>query len=128
MKNKSQMMFKDLFKKIIRRYDRYTSKGAVFAERFNRTIKDLLRKPVFEKSFANWLNWKNVIKKEHDITKHSTTKFKPIQTIFIAEWKIWIPKNIRQKQEIEWTFKLGDLLGLQTRKSVLLKKYNKMGR
>ena len=33
----------------IKRYSRYTSKGAVFAERFNRTIRDLLKKPVFEK-------------------------------------------------------------------------------
>ena len=36
----------------IRRYSRNTALGAVFAERFNRTIRNLLKKPVFLK---NWL-------------------------------------------------------------------------
>ena len=31
----------------IKRYSRYTSHGAVFAERFNRTLRNLLKKPVF---------------------------------------------------------------------------------
>ena len=43
-------MFQDfLNKNHIKLYSRNSSYGAVFAERFNRTIKDLLNKPVFEK-------------------------------------------------------------------------------
>ena len=38
----------------IKRYSRYTDKGAVFAERFNRTIRNLIKKPVFEKGRADW--------------------------------------------------------------------------
>ena len=34
----------------IKRYSRYTNKGAVFAERFNRTICDLLTEPVCERA------------------------------------------------------------------------------
>ena len=37
-------------------YSRITSLGAVFAERFNRTITDLLKKPVFERGGANSSN------------------------------------------------------------------------
>ena len=40
----------------IKRSSRYTSKGAVFAERFIRTIRNLLKKPVFENGYANWID------------------------------------------------------------------------
>ena len=40
----------------IKRYSRYTSKGAVFAQRFNRTIRNILKKPVHENCDANWIN------------------------------------------------------------------------
>ena len=40
----------------IKRYSRNTALGAVFAERFNRTIRNLLKKPVFEKGSADWLS------------------------------------------------------------------------
>ena len=40
--------------KNIRRYSGNTSLGAVFAERFNGTARDLLKKPVFEKRDGSW--------------------------------------------------------------------------
>ena len=40
----------------IKRYSRNTALGAVFAERFNRTIRNRLKKPVFEKGIADWLS------------------------------------------------------------------------
>ena len=42
--------------KNIRSYSRNTSLGAVFAETFNHTIRDLLKKPVFEKGDGNWID------------------------------------------------------------------------
>ena len=39
-----------LNKKNNKKYSRNTSLEAVFAESFNRTVRDLLKKPVFEKS------------------------------------------------------------------------------
>ena len=49
--------FVDLLKKNkIIRYSRYTSSEAVSAERLNRTIRDLLVKPVFERGYANWVD------------------------------------------------------------------------
>ena len=40
----------------IKLYSRTSSYGAVFAERFNRTITDLLKKIVFEQGDANWID------------------------------------------------------------------------
>ena len=37
-------------------YSRNSSYGVVFAERFNRAIRDLLKKIVFEQSDANWID------------------------------------------------------------------------
>ena len=50
-------IFQDfLNKNDIKLYSRNSSYGAVFAERFKRTIRDLLRKPVFEKGDGNWID------------------------------------------------------------------------
>ena len=47
-------IFQDfLNKNDIKLYSRNTSLGAVFAEMFNRTIRDLLKRPVFERGDAN---------------------------------------------------------------------------
>ena len=49
-------IFQDfLNKNNIKRYSRNGSYGAVFAERFNRTIRDLLKKTVFEQGDKNGL-------------------------------------------------------------------------
>ena len=48
----------------IHHYSRYTSKGAVFVEIFNRTLRNLLKKPVFEKGRASWIDeLQSVVKK-----------------------------------------------------------------
>ena len=39
----------------IKQYSRYTYLGAVFAERFNRTIGDGLKRPFSEKGGSNWV-------------------------------------------------------------------------
>ena len=50
-------IFQDLLNKNdINLYSRNSSYGAVFAERFNRTIRDLPKKPVFEKRDGNWID------------------------------------------------------------------------
>ena len=47
-------MFQNFSKnKNVKLYPVNSSYGAVFAERFNRTIRDLLKRPVFEKSASN---------------------------------------------------------------------------
>ena len=64
----------------IKRYSRKTAVGAVFAERFNRTTRNLLKKPVFEKGNANWLSELPSVIKKHDNTVHHSIK----KTLFQA--------------------------------------------
>ena len=59
---------------IIKRYSRYTDKGAVFAERFNRTERNLLKKPVFEKGRADWLSELPSVTKQYNNTIHQSIK------------------------------------------------------
>ena len=50
-------IFQDfLNKNNIKIYSRNSSYGAAFAERFNRTIRDLLKKIVFEQGDAKWID------------------------------------------------------------------------
>ena len=63
----------------IKRYSRITSFGAVFAERFIRTIRNLLKKPVFEKGNANWISELPSVIKQYSNTINSSTKMTSIQ-------------------------------------------------
>ena len=60
-------------------YSRITSLGAVFAERFKRTITDLLERPVFEKGDVNWVDILHIITKQYNIRLQFSTKLTPIQ-------------------------------------------------
>ena len=63
----------------IKHYSRNTSLGTVFAERFYRTIRDLPRRPVFEKGESNWIDSLPSVTKQNINRKHSATKLTPIQ-------------------------------------------------
>ena len=65
-------IFQDfLNKNNIKLYSRNSSYGAVFAERFNRTIRDLLKKIVFERGDANWIDVLPTITKQYNNRLHS---------------------------------------------------------
>ena len=51
-------------------YSRNSSYGAVFADRFNHTIKDLLKKIVFEQGDANWIDVLPTITKQYNNKVH----------------------------------------------------------
>ena len=62
----------------IRHYSRNTYVGAVYAERFNRTIRDLLERRVSEKGESNWIDVLPTITKQYNRI-HSSTELTPIQ-------------------------------------------------
>ena len=63
-------IFQDfLNKNNIKLYSRNSSFGSVFAERFNRTIRDLLKRPVFEKGESNCIDVLPVITKQRNNIK-----------------------------------------------------------
>ena len=74
-------IFQDfLNKNNIKIYSRNNFLGAVFAERIIRTIRDLLKRPVFEKGYDNWIDKLPTITEQHNNRVHSSTNLTtPIQ-------------------------------------------------
>ena len=104
-------IFQDfLNKNNIKLYSRNTSLGAVFAERFNRTIKDLLKKPVFEKGGGNWIDILPKITKQYNNRIHSSTKLTPIQAS-LKKNEGYVYKNLLDKRnKIKPKYEIGDLV------------------
>ena len=63
----------------IKHYSRFTHLGGIFVERFNRTLRNLLRKLVFEKGDSNWVDFLSIVTKHYDNKIHSSTKLTPIE-------------------------------------------------
>ena len=94
----------------IKRYSRYTDKGAVIAERFNRTIRNLLKKPVFLAGKADWLSELPSVFKQYNNTIHSSIKMTPIQASKKLNQKL-IYNNLKDDREVQNPkFNLGQLV------------------
>ena len=94
----------------IRLYSRNTSLGAVFAERCNRTIRDLLKKIVFERGDANWIDVLPTITKQYNNRIHSSTKLTPIQGS-LKKNESFVYKNLLDKRKkIKPKFQINDLV------------------
>ena len=104
-------IFQDfLNKNDIKLYSRNSSLGAVFAERFNRTIRDLLKKVVFERGDANWIDVLPTITKQYNNRIHSSTKLTPIQAS-LKKNEGFVYKNLLDKRKkIEPKFQINDLV------------------
>ena len=96
--------------KNIHHYSRYTDKGPSLAERVIRTVRNLLKKPVFEKGKADWLSELPSVIKQYNTTIHSSTKMTPIQASKKSNEKE-VYSNLKDNREIQKPkFKLGDLV------------------
>ena len=104
-------IFQDfLNKNNIKLYSRNSSYGAVFAERFNRTIRDLLKKPVFERGDANWIDVLPTITKQYNNRIHSSTKLTPTQAS-LKKNEGYVYKNlIHKRNKIKPKFQINDLV------------------
>ena len=104
-------IFQDfLNKNDIKLYSRNSSFGSVFAERFNRTIRDLLKKPVFEKGDGNWIDILPTITKQYNNKVHSSTKLTPIQAS-LKKNEGFVYKNLIDKRnKIKPKFQINDLV------------------
>ena len=107
--------------KKIHHYSRYTDKGPSIAERVIRTIRNLLKKPVFEKGNADWLSEIPSVVKQYNNTIHHSTKISPIQASKKSNEKIISDnlKDYRVKQKPK--FKLGQLIRVGDIKKVFSK-------
>ena len=94
----------------IKLYSRNSSNGAVFAERFNRTIRDLLKKPVFEKGDGKWIDVLHTITKQYNNRIHSSTKLTPTQAS-LKKNEGFVYKNLIDKRnKIKPKFQINDLV------------------
>ena len=103
-------IFQDfLNKNNIKLYSRNSSFGAVFAETFNRTIRDLLKRPVFEKGDGNWIDILQTITKQYNNRKHSSTKLSP-KDASLKNNEGFVFKNLLDKRKkIKPKFQINDL-------------------
>ena len=104
-------IFQDfLNKNNIKLYSRNSSYGAVFAERFNRTIRDLLKRPVFEKGESNWIDVLPTITKQYNNRIHSSTKLSP-KDASLKKNEGFIFKNLLDKRKkIKPKYQINDLV------------------
>ena len=104
-------IFQDfLNKNNIKLYSRNSSYGAVFAERFNRTIRDLLKKIVVGQGDAKWIDVLPTITKQYNNRTHSSTKLTPIQAS-LKKNEGYVYKNLLNKRKkINPKFQVNDLV------------------
>ena len=104
-------IFQDfLNKNNINLYSRNSSYGAVFAERFNRTIRDLLKKIVFEQGDANWIDVLPTITKQYNNRIHSSTKLSP-KDASLKKNEGYVYKNLLDKRKkVKPKFQINDLV------------------
>ena len=96
--------------KNIHHYSRYTDKGPSIAERVIRTVRNLLKKPVFEKGKADRLSELPSVIKKYNNTIHHSTKMTSIQASKKSNEKI-VYSNLQDKRKkLNPKFKLGQLV------------------
>ena len=87
-----------LNKNIIKRYSSCTSLGAVFAEKFNRNIRDLLEKLVLQSGTSDWVDMLSTITEQNINRNHSSTKTTPIDASFKKN-EGYVYKNLLDKRK-----------------------------
>ena len=104
-------IFQDfLNKNNIKLYSRNSSYGAVFAERFNRTIRDLLKKIVFERGDAKWIDILPTITKQYNNRIHTSTKLSP-KDASLKKNEGFVYKNLLDKRKkVKPKFQINDLV------------------
>ena len=94
----------------LKHYSRNSSLGAVFAERFNLTIKHLLKRPVFERSVGNWNDILPTTTKQYNIRKHSSIKLTPIQASLKKKESFVYQKLLDKRKKIKPKLQVNDLV------------------
>ena len=115
-------IFQDfLNKNNIKLYSRNTSLGAVFTERFNRSIRDLLKKIVFENGDANWIDVLPAITNQYNERVHSSTKLSP-KDASLKKNEGYVYKNLLDKRKkITPKFQINDLVRVADLKKIFSK-------
>ena len=107
--------------KNIHHYSRYTEKGPSTCELVIRTVRNLLKKPVFEKGNADWISELPSVIKQNNNTIHSSIKMTPIQASKKINEKL-VYSNLQDRRvKQQPKFKLGQLVRTADIKKVFSK-------
>ena len=105
----------------IHHYSRFTDKGPSIAERIIRTIRNLLKKPGFDKGNANWISALPSVNKTYNNTVHNSTKKTAIQGNKKVNEKI-VYSNLQDRRVRQQPkFKPGQLVRTADNKTVTSK-------
>ena len=91
-------------------YSTFTDKGAVIAERVNKTIRNLLKKPVFERGDSKWIDLLPIITKKYNNTFHYSIKMTPNQASLVKnEDEVYNNLSDKRKKKLP-KYKINDLV------------------
>ena len=94
----------------IKPYSRNSSMGAVFAERLNKSMGNLLKKFVFERGDANWIDALPTITKQCNSRIHSSTKLNRIQASLKKNEEFVCNILLNKKRRIKPKFQVNNLV------------------
>ena len=93
---------------------------AVFVERFNRTLLDLIKKPMYIECKACWLNHLDAAMEKYNIRVHGTTKMTPFE--MVTNTKKIINIKINKNEKIP-KFQVGDYVRVPDKRNIYSKGY-----
>ena len=96
--------------KNIHHYSRFTDKGPSISERGIRSLRHLLKKPVFLAGIADCFSELQSVIKQYINTIHSSTKMTPVQASKKANGKLLYSNLEDKRRKLDPKFKLGDLV------------------
>ena len=104
-------IFQDVLNKNhIKLYSRNSSFDTVSAEKFTRTIKNLLKRSVFERRDGNWIDILQTITKQYNNRVHTSTKLSP-KDASLKKNESYVYKNLLDKRKkLKPKFQLNDLV------------------
>ena len=107
--------------KNIQHYSRFTDKGPSIAERVIRTLRNLLKKPVFEKGNANWISELPSVIRQYNNTIHHSIKMTPVQASRKSNEKVVYLDLQDKRRKLNPKYKLGQLVRTADIKKVFSK-------
>ena len=107
--------------KSIQHNSRFTDKGPSIAERVIRTVRNLMKKPIFERGKADWLSELPTVIKQYNNTTHHSIKMTPNQASKKSNQRKAF-SNLKDKRENQKPkYKLGQFVRTADTKKVFSK-------
>ena len=109
-------------------YSTHSDLKGVFVERFNRTLLDLIKEPMYIEGKGNWLNHLDAALQKYNNRVHGTTKMTPFEmsfnTLIRAASPNLIPKNDNNNHNNKLPkFQVGDFVRVPDKRNIYSKGY-----